>query len=260
MKHLSEYIEDLSKTCYEAGEAIMSVYGGSDLGVQIKDDQSPVTAADQAADKIIRNHLQRIADYPILSEESGLVSYEERKNYSRYWLVDPLDGTKEFIKRNGEFTVNIALIEGQKPILGVVYAPVSGDLYYGGEEVKPMLITRTGESESLTTNSITMRDKGLRVNISRSHLRPSTKEWIDSLQDPVVYRKGSSLKMVLIANNQADLYPKMGPTMEWDTAAADAVLQAAGGQILQLSNGDPLLYNKPNLTNPHFLASAKVIS
>ena len=182
-------------------------------------------------------------------------SYEVRKNYERFWLVDPLDGTKEFIKRNGEFTVNIALIEGQEPIFGVVYVPATGETYWGvkGEG--------SWHSDGIKTNKLdttkySQDQKGVRVVCSRSHINEETQQLMDGLNQPEIVSRGSSLKFLIIAKGDAELYPRIGPTMEWDTAAAHIVLTEAGGTVTEYQSEGPLLYNKENLLNPYFIASA----
>ncbi len=242
-------LEEIKQIARDAGNAIMTVYQRANLDVQHKDDNSPVTQADLAAHHVICEGLRALpTQYPILSEESCDIRWAERRQWSRYWLVDPLDGTKEFIKRNGEFTVNIALIENGEPILGVVYAPVLEAMYTGerdrGAFLNDQPINVTAEAPAT-----------LRVVGSRSHPSPDTLDWLKALDKP--YRlipMGSSLKLCRIAEGKADLYPRLGPTSEWDTAAAHAVLSAAGGEVVTLE-GEPLRYNqKDHYLNPHFIA------
>lgn len=246
---VSEVSTELQQIARAAGDAIMAVYDRNDWVVQNKDDNTPVTEADLAAHRIIVNGLRKLSvQYPILSEEAADISWEQRRCWRRYWLVDPLDGTKEFIKRNGEFTVNIALIENGEPVLGVVYAPVLDAMYVG----------ERGSGAFLNAQPIRVQEEMpdiLRVVGSRSHPSAETVQWLEGLGKPYeLVPMGSSLKICLVAEGKADLYPRLGPTSEWDTAAAHAVLNAAGGSMTTL-DGSPLLYNqKESLLNPHFIA------
>jgi len=234
-----------------AGDAIMEIYD-TDFEVEEKSDKSPLTAADMAPHNTIVAGLERLTpEIPILSEESAKIPYETRRQWRRYWLIDPLDGTKEFIKRNGEFTVNIALIEDGRPVLGVVYVPVKRIAYYAAQ----------GEGawrseEGAKPTPIRVRDKAgrpVRVAGSRSHAGDSLKKYLENLGDHEIVSMGSSLKLCLVAEGDADLYPRLGPTSEWDTAAAQAVVEAAGGMVTD-TKMQPLRYNtKESLLNPYFL-------
>ncbi|HIP52554.1 MAG TPA: 3'(2'),5'-bisphosphate nucleotidase [Chromatiales bacterium] len=234
-----------------AGDAIMEIYD-TDFEVEEKSDKSPLTAADMASHNTIVAGLERLTpEIPILSEESAKIPYETRRQWRRYWLIDPLDGTKEFIKRNGEFTVNIALIEDGRPVLGVVYVPVKRIAYYAAQ----------GEGawrseEGAKPTPIRVRDKAgrpVRVAGSRSHAGDSLKKYLENLGDHEIVSMGSSLKLCLVAEGDADLYPRLGPTSEWDTAAAQAVVEAAGGMVTD-TKMQPLRYNtKESLLNPYFL-------
>jgi len=242
----------------EAGAAILEVYNGDPQKIQIEEkaDESPLTLADRKANAVICAGLEALADkYPIVSEENKAIPYAERRTFERYWLVDPLDGTKEFIKRNGEFTVNIALVEGQTPVLGVVYAPVLDEMYWAAKGKGAWLIQK-GQAQQLTAASFRMDDEGLRVVCSRSHLNEATQTFVDQLNEPELVPKGSSLKFLILAKAEAHLYPRLGPTMEWDTGAAQIVLEEAGGAVQQADRDEPLRYNKENLLNPHFIAFA----
>lgn len=240
----------------------MKVYEGSDdWEVEAKSDDSPLTRADRNANDVIVQHLESLPEgYPIISEENKLQAYDERRGFKRFWLVDPLDGTKEFIKRNGEFTVNIALVEEGRPILGVVYVPVSKDIYYAVKGAGAMHRSASGEETTLKANPYQLSDSGLRVVCSRSHINEATQSYIDNLTEPETVSKGSSLKFMLLASGQAEVYPRMGPTMEWDTGAAQIILEEAGGQILHHESMQPLTYNKEDLLNPYFLATAAQLS
>ena len=241
-----------------AGRAVLDVYEQDDLGVTHKEDSSPLTQADLASHKLIVAELQKLTpDIPILSEESKEMPVEERRSWSRFWLVDPLDGTKEFVKRNGEFTVNIALIEDGRTKLGVVHAPVLGQTYWAAVSLGAHKRTE-GKDEEI---SVTSFESGtLKVVASRSHAGAETTAFLERLEKNVdgleVVSKGSSLKLCLVAEGAAHLYPRFGPTMEWDTAAAQCVVEQAGGYVSETDLITPLRYNKQSLLNPYFIVSA----
>lgn len=245
-------IELAKKAVTEAGKAILDIYHTDDFEVENKSDDSPLTRADKAAHRIIVSYLEK-SGLPILSEEGANIDYEVRKNWDRFWLVDPLDGTKEFIKKNGEFTVNIALIEKDKPIAGAVYAPVLDWLYWSTLEGGAFKQENVQKIEKIVVNSFSLKDTNLTVVASRSHLNDDTQAYINNLNTPSLTSMGSSLKLLLVAEGKADLYPRFAPTMEWDTAAADAIVRAAGGKVLQKGKEAMLEYNKKDLLNPHFL-------
>ncbi len=245
-------IKDICRLAIDAGAAILHVYNG-DIAVEIKDDNTPLTAADKAAHRIIATGLGQLTpDIPVLSEEGRDIPFRERKKWDRFWLVDPLDGTKEFIKHNGEFTVNIALIEGQQPVLGVVYVPVRDTLYWGGKGQGACRQIGQGQPEA-----IHMRQpdpvKGLTVVMSRSHPSPELADYLKTINVAAALSIGSSLKFCAVAEGRADLYPRLGPTMEWDTGAGQAVVEGAGGTVKGFSDGKPLQYNKNSLLNPRFI-------
>jgi 3'(2'), 5'-bisphosphate nucleotidase len=235
----------------EAGAAIMAVYA-SDFAVEHKDDKSPLTAADRAAHHLLDDGLAALpGGYPVLSEESASIDWAVRRSWSRYWLVDPLDGTREFVKRNGEFTVNVALIDGDRPILGVVLAPALAELYYAAAGLGAFRRGADGQDSRLRTRPPA---SPLGVAASRSHLDARTQALLDRLGAHERIGLGSSLKFCRIAAGEVDLYPRFGPTSEWDTAAAQCVLEQAGGAVIR-SDGQPLRYNsKDSLLNPDFLA------
>lgn len=249
----------------EAGKAILEVYA-SPIKVEIKDDKSPLTLADKKANDVINSYLQT-TPIPIISEENKQLDYLERKDWNQCWIVDPLDGTKEFIKRNGEFTVNIALIENGYPLLGVIYVPVSKDLYFTSEDAsKAFKITLKNEEETvdfiLENASEIQPEKEIPSEVkivgSRSHLNEETKNFISEIEKDnlvEIVSKGSSLKFCLVAEGKANIYPRFAPTMEWDTAAGQAICQAAGVKVINNGTQKPLLYNKENLLNPSFLVS-----
>ncbi|QYJ88054.1 3'(2'),5'-bisphosphate nucleotidase CysQ [Shewanella mesophila] len=241
----------------EAGDAIMGVYGSVDFGVEAKADDSPVTAADIASHEAIVARLAQLTpDIPVMSEEAADISWDERKNWQQYWLIDPLDGTKEFIKRNGEFTVNIAFIDCGKAVAGVVFAPVLNKCYYGALAMGAWLTT-----DNLVFDLSVSEHKAPakpRVVGSRSHVSPGLASYLAKLGPHSMTSIGSSLKFCLLAEGAAEIYPRLGLTSEWDTAAAQAVLESAGGAVINYETGLPLDYNqKENILNPYFIAMAK---
>lgn len=250
--------EPVCELARQAGAAIMEVYAHSDVGVVSKADDSPLTEADLAAHRLIVSGLQQLApEIPILSEEAADINWDTRRKWKRYWLVDPLDGTKEFIKRNGEFTVNIALIDAGVPVLGVVYAPVLGWLYSGVQGHGASKQCAEG-LVSIHTAAIAAKQSSLKVVASRTHRGEELDAWLAAVStqfDEVeTISMGSSLKICLVAEGKADIYPRLSLTSEWDTAAAQAVLEAAGGKLVDV-NWQAYRYNqKANLLNPHFFA------
>lgn len=244
-------LNDLLQLAREAGAAILQIYD-TDFDVEHKQDNSPLTEADLASHRTIVSSLERLTpDIPVLSEESANIPFDIRHTWSRYWLIDPLDGTREFVKRNGEFTVNIALIEGDRPTFGVVYAPVLDRLYYGSTDDGAW--RRDGDQTARPIQVIPRRRQPIRVAGSRSHAGDSLQRFLDNLGEHELLSMGSSLKLCLVAEGEADIYPRLGPTSEWDTAAAQAVVEAAGGRVTTLDL-EPMRYNtKESLLNPHFL-------
>ncbi|WP_424963007.1 3'(2'),5'-bisphosphate nucleotidase CysQ [Ekhidna sp.] len=248
---LESLLEVAKKAAHSAGAEILKIYESGDFSIEAKSDDSPLTLADKAAHNKIVSYLEE-TELPILSEEGRDISFEERKNWKYFWLVDPLDGTKEFIKKNGEFTVNIALIHNGEPILGVVYPPVLGEMFLGVKE-KGAFKEKNGQVEKIYTTKKSLSESGLKVVASRSHMSPETEAFVSKLEKPEVVSKGSSLKFLLVASGEADVYPRFGPTMEWDTAAAHAVVSEAGGNVTLEDRETPLSYNKMNLLNPYFI-------
>lgn len=234
-----------------AASEILNVYN-SNFKVFTKIDQSPVTAADKVANDLITRQLTQLTpDIPILSEESPEIAFADRQSWPQYWLVDPLDGTKEFVKRNGEFTVNIALIRDNAPVLGVVYVPVSGDCYSAAEGDGAFKSDKKGDEFSITARPLDM-DAIIAVG-SRSHNNKSTERFFARLGNVEIVSKGSSLKICYVAEGKVDVYPRFGPTSEWDTAAAQCIVEQAGGRLTDLCL-DRLLYNtKESVLNPSFL-------
>ncbi len=253
-----ELAQEVAQIARRAGAAIMAVYGKEDFKVEMKADESPLTIADKKANDIICEALEKLeVQYPIVSEENKAIPYEERKGFEYNWLVDPLDGTKEFIKRNGEFTVNIALIHKREPVLGVVYVPCFNETFWAAKG-EGAYLEKNGNTEKLDAASFRLSDEGIKVVCSRSHLNDDTREFIEKLDEPEMVSKGSSLKFLIVARGEAHVYPRLGPTMEWDTAAAQAVLEEAGGKVVERDSGEPLRYNKENLRNPYFIAYGQV--
>ena len=246
-------ISELEPIARAAGDAILAIYR-QPFAVEYKQDESPLTAADQGAHEVIVQALTRLMpDIPVLSEESDAETMQARLGWSRYWLVDPLDGTKEFVSRNGEFTVNIALIEESRPVWGLVYAPVQDKLWYGGKEVGAWRVA-DGTHKAIQTRPHEA-GQAWRVVGSRNHLSQATLDYLAPLGEVELVSMGSSLKFCIIAEGGAELYPRLAPTCEWDTAAAQAVLEGAGGSVTQL-DGSALAYNKPDILNPWFVARA----
>lgn len=260
--NLSSIAQSLVEIAQKAGETILRIYADeSRWQVESKQDESPITQADKEANEVIGVGLEGLGfGFPIISEESKSIPYSERKDAPWLWIVDPLDGTKEFIKRNGEFTVNIALLHEGRPVAGVVYAPACpnafggmGQTYWAAKGEGAYEVTPDG-NKRLHAATFTLQDKGLKVLCSRSHLSPETQVFIDALVEPQAVSVGSSLKWAMIAKGEAHIYPRLGLTSEWDTAAADILLEEAGGFALAEDTGKPLQYNKENILNPYFIA------
>jgi len=251
MKSLSNLLPGVRAIAEDAGEAIMQVYS-REFEVEDKADDSPLTEADLAAHRIIVAGLEALTpSTPCLSEEGEAVEFETRRGWSRYWLIDPLDGTREFVKKNGEFTVNIALIEDGEPVLGVVHAPVQKRSWIGARGVGAEKIT---EHDSAPLRTAVADPSRPRLLVSKSHNNDETRALLERFDDYEALSVGSSLKFCVVAEGAADFYPRLGPTSEWDTAAAHAVLLEAGGNMVDTA-GKPLRYNqKESILNPHFLA------
>jgi len=253
------------KAAVQGGSAIMEIYAKEDLGVEYKDDQSPLTLADKKCNDVINSYLIKTI-HPIISEENRQLEFQERKDWKTCWIVDPLDGTKEFVKRNGEFTVNIALIKNGKPLLGVIYVPDTKELYVADVQeqkaAKFILEKHEVNAEFLDMDKFLIGPADgnaelVKVVGSRSHMNEATESFVNSLSEVYekvdIISKGSSLKFCLVAEGKADVYPRFAPTMEWDTAAGQAICEAVGLQIISKETDKPLLYNKENLLNPWFI-------
>ncbi|WP_457786667.1 3'(2'),5'-bisphosphate nucleotidase CysQ [Geobacillus sp. Geo 8.1] len=256
---------DLLKISLDAGKEILQVYE-NDFNVESKEDDSPLTLADKKSHETIVKGLSSLyPNIPVLSEEGKSIPYETRKEWNYFWLVDPLDGTKEFIKKNGEFTVNIALIEAGKPVVGVIYAPVLDTAYFAKKSVGSFKLANASTVEiqddvELVNASVRLpletKKEKISVVASRSHLSPETEEYIHKIKEKYgevdITSAGSSLKFCLVAEGKADVYPRFAPTMEWDTAAGQAIVEQAGGIVVKIDR-EPLAYNKENLLNPWFV-------
>ncbi len=268
------FLLDAIDAAVEAGNAVLEVYG-TDFGVETKADNSPLTVADMRSHEIIKSRLERHG-IPSLSEEGRHADFETRRDWSLMWVVDPLDGTKEFVKRNGEFTVNIALVEGRRPVMGVVYAPVLDRLYFGSVEIGSWKLENAQSLDyfkegkgipgdrykRLVSSAVKLpAEKDVQrpytVVGSRSHATADLTRFVDQKREEKgevdFVPAGSSLKICLVAEGAADVYPRLGPTMEWDTAAGQAVAECAGAKVYAYDGGAPLEYNKPDLLNPWFV-------
>ena len=268
MNNNTQYLLNTAiQAALQAGREIMQIYTdpSQDFGIEKKADNSPLTLADKAAHCRIMTFLEPTG-IPVLSEEGRHLPFEERQAWERLWVVDPLDGTKEFIKKNGEFTVNIALVDGQKPVMGVIYVPAKGDLYWGSEcgafkasvpcgEVFPDVEDIFPQSSSLPLQSAA--HDGFVVVASRSHMSIETQDYVNEMsrihRQVELISSGSSIKICMVAEGTADAYPRYAPTMEWDTAAGDAIARAAGCMVMDANTVQPLQYNKADLLNPWFL-------
>jgi 3'(2'), 5'-bisphosphate nucleotidase len=276
--HLKLFLLKSIQAAIAAGNAINEVYHSEDFGVEYKSDKSPLTLADQKSHDIIVNGLREF-DIPILSEEGKDIPYAQRKGWKRFWVVDPLDGTKEFIKRNGEFTVNIALVENSRPVLGTIFVPDRNTLYFAGpdlgayklqdgqfaewletradskEETRRLLDHIIGQSARLPVEN--QQRTSLTIVGSRSHKTAELEAYVEEKRkahgEVEFISAGSSLKICLVAEGRADVYPRMGPTMEWDTAAGQSIAEHAGARVYQYNTTKPLEYNKQDLHNPWFI-------
>lgn len=258
-----KYLNTAIIAALEAGKRILKIYNCEDFKIKIKSDNSPITKADEASHSIITSYLIKTF-IPILSEEGKSINYEERKNWKQLWVIDPIDGTKEFINRNGEFTINIALIENQRPSLGVIFVPVTGELYFSCKEIGAYKLTVDLERfniENLISKAIKLPlqkdDKTYTIVASRSHMSAETKSYIKKMRqihsEINLISKGSSLKFCMVAEGKADCYPRFAPTMEWDTAAGQAICEHSGFNVIDLNTKKTMLYNRKKLMNSWFL-------
>lgn len=249
----------------EAGKSILEIYHSGEFEEEIKIDKSPLTKADIASHNVIMSYLTK-TEIPILSEEGKSISYEERKGWKRLWIVDPIDGTKEFIKRNGEFTVNIALIEDQRPLIGVIFIPVTGELYFSSKDIgafKVAVDLNHFDIETLISKAIKLpvkrKDKTFTIVASLSHMSQETKNYVQIMRSTHgtvnLISKGSSLKLCMVAEGLADCYPRFAPTMEWDTAAGQAICEQAGFKVIDMDTKEKMRYNREELLNNCFLVN-----
>jgi len=260
---ISELTQLAIKAAIEASKDILTIYKSDDFEIERKEDNSPLTKADKAAHKIISSILQD-SKIPILSEEGKSIPYETRKYWDKLWIVDPIDGTKEFIKRNGEFTVNIALIENNRPVIGVIIAPASGVLYFSEKNIGAFKSTTNLDyfnPENLLAEALPLplnhENKVYTVVASRSHLSKETEAYVENLRtkhgEVEFISKGSSLKLCMMAEGMANCYPRFAPTMEWDTAAGQAICEAAGFQVIDFKTKKSMIYNREDLLNNWFI-------
>ena len=249
----------------EAGKTILEIYYSGKFDIELKGDSSPLTKADIASNDVIMSFLEK-TNIPVLSEEGKSVSYNRRKDWKRLWIVDPIDGTKEFINRNGEFTVNIALVEENKTLIGVVFAPVLGELYFSSFEMGAFKVKVDVDNfnlDALISNSnklpLEREDKTYTIVASRSHMSKETEDYIAEMKSKYgavnLISKGSSLKLCMVAEGIADCYPRFAPTMEWDTAAGQAICEHAGYSVIDQLTKKNIVYNRPNLLNNWFIVS-----
>ena len=247
----------LVKNC---NEKILSIYN-QDFEIHFKDDKSPLTNADLESNKLICDYLNLLnknlkeeinENFCIISEENKNDIYDLRKNIKYTWLVDPIDGTKEFLKKNGQFTVNIGLCKDGVPLFGIVSIPVTGEIYYGIEGIGSYKIHHDNKSK-LEIQNKDLSKEGLNIVASSSHMNEDTKKYIEKFKNPNLINIGSSIKLLYVAENKADIYPRYALTSEWDTCAAHAVVKYAGGKVLNIENNEELMYNKENILNPYFL-------
>ena len=256
---MTDYLNMALKAALEAGEAILEIYHSGDFDVTVKGDDSPLTRADLAAHEVIVSHLED-TNIPILSEEGRGIPFDERKDWKQLWIVDPIDGTKEFIKRNGEFTVNIALVEEGVPVLGVIFVPATGEMYYSDRESGAFKVESMASMEDRTSaQKLPLNGEGrpFTVVASRSHMSPETEVYVEEMRqehgEVALISKGSSLKLCMVAEGKADCYPRFAPTMEWDTAAGQAICMHAGFDVIDWNTKATMRYNRENLLNAWFL-------
>lgn len=262
---LDKCLFEAVKASVKAGEGILEVYNSDDFDIEIKSDNSPLTRADKKSNEIIMSYIENLG-FPVLSEEGKELTYEDRKHWETLWCVDPLDGTKEFIKKNGEFTVNVALIHNQNPVLGVIYVPVSEELYFAHDQIGSYKIIGKKKIEDielfkdLVNNSDKLpnqkNDGAYKIVASRSHMSAETLEFVEEMKkehgEVELLSKGSALKICLVAEGMANVYPRFAPTMEWDTAAGHAIVNGASKKLIDFDTKQPMKYNREQLRNNWF--------
>jgi 3'(2'), 5'-bisphosphate nucleotidase len=256
--------EDIFSIIREAGDEILKVYQGNDFQVEIKSDETPLTLADKRSNKVIVNGLKELfPGVPFLSEESKKTPYQERKGWEYFWLIDPLDGTKEFIKRNGEFSINLALINNGCPIFGILYLPVLGLFYFANKGQGAYKIEMDGRIIKLPLKKRDKHVEGetsktIRVILSKSHFTWETNDYVEKIKKHYhqieMISVGSAMKLAYLAEGQADIYPRLAPTMEWDIAAGQIIVEETGSKVVDFYKKKPLFYNKEDLRNPWFVA------
>jgi 3'(2'), 5'-bisphosphate nucleotidase len=260
---MKEQLTTAITAALQAGKAILEIYHSGEFDIELKGDNSPLTKADTASHNVIMSYLEPTG-IPVLSEEGRDITYQERKDWKQLWIVDPIDGTKEFIKRNGEFTVNIALIKNQRPIIGVIYVPVTGELYFSSKEMGAFKVAVDLEDydlEALLEKAdilpLQREDKTFTIVASRSHMSQETEEYVQEMRDIYgevkLISKGSSLKLCMVAEGAANCYPRFAPTMEWDTAAGQAICEHSGFKVLDWDTKKNMVYNREELLNNWFL-------
>ncbi len=256
-----EFVDSFIKLIKECNEIVLDIYN-SNFSVKIKSDNSPLTIADQKCNQHICNFLENnYNEILVVSEENKTISYLDRKKEELCWLIDPIDGTKEFVKRNGQFTINIGLCRNGVPVFGIVSIPVTGEIYYGVEGIGSFKLINDKKIE-LTISNKNLTKKGLNIVASSSHLNKKTQEFIELFKDPIIVNTGSSIKLLWVAEGKADIYPRLSLTSEWDTCAAHAVVKYAGGNVVKClevdknvlnKENEELVYNKENMLNPFFV-------
>ena len=260
---MEQFLNTAITAALQAGKAILEIYHSGDFDVELKGDNSPLTKADTASHNVIMSYLEA-TDIPVLSEEGRDIPYKERKAWKHLWIVDPIDGTKEFIKRNGEFTVNIALIENNRPLMGVIFVPVTGDLYFSSKELgafKVVVDIEDYDVDGLLAKADSLplqrEDNTFTIVASRSHMSADTESYVQQMRElhgeVKLISKGSSLKLCMVAQGAANCYPRFAPTMEWDTAAGQAICEHAGFEVIDWGTKENMLYNREELLNNWFL-------
>ena len=260
---MEQFLNTAITAALKAGKAILEIYHSGDFDIEIKGDNSPLTRADTASHNVIMSYLET-TNIPVLSEEGRDIPYKERKDWKQFWIVDPIDGTKEFIKHNGEFTVNIALIENQRPVIGVIFVPVTGELYFSSKELGAYKVVVDledydvdGQLAKADTLPLRQEDNTFTIVASRSHMSAETKGYIQQMSDlhgeVKLISKGSSLKLCMVAEGTANCYPRFAPTMQWDTAAGQAICEHAGFEVIDWNTKRNMLYNREKLLNNWFI-------
>ncbi len=257
---MEQSVDQIYSLLAEASQAILDIYQYGHFNIERKHDNSPVTEADLQSNVIITEGLKKLFSHiPIISEEATIQDYKERINWEWLWLLDPLDGTKEFVKHTDEFTINLALIHDHKVVAGFLYIPIQNEMYFAIQGKGAFQYKADGHHLRLSVSNFTLDQKNIRVVISKNHKDQATQSYIDVLNEPILIEKGSAIKFVSIAKGETDYYPRMIHIMEWDTAAGQILIEEAGGQLVEATSGKSLRYNKPTMVNPYFIASGKIL-